>query len=457
MASRVLSPAGNVDCLSQISRDARDARVPETPSPIRQTPPMPTFKRFNDTIRVALIADVPNWAYARIAEQLLRHLPGHIKCQLYYHHDYDVWNKDATQTFSDLLAQLQDQRTDIVHFFWRDAIGRFYDVCGKSLIPTFDSMAITSAVYDHLWLEPKDAPEHYELFNILIAGYVVSSRILHDAYSNLPYYPKPDAVIEDGVDLEFFQPRNLERIRRNDRPLRVGWTGNSTWGQYIAPIDFKGLETIIKPAVESLRSSGVAVEGCYHDRNDNWLPWEEMPKYFNTLDVYVCASLIEGTATPVLEAMACGLPIVSTRVGIVPQLFGPLQSQFLLQERTPKAVEAALRRLAENPELRWAISQENLSRIQQWSWKETAAKYARFFEKIFQDLRGETGRCHKGLKCLRKSYIERPTANEDANAELRSELEQVYAAYHQLQRRRSVVLATRMASLGRKLLGQRCG
>lgn len=403
----------------------------------------------NDAIRVALIADVPNWAYARIAEQLIRHLPNHFDCELFYHHDFDSSNSEAAHSFSDLLNQLRTKRVDIAHFFWRDAIPRFYLSCGSSLIPAFDSMAITTAVYDHLWLDPKDAFEHFELFNILITGYCVSSQILHDIYGSLPYYPAPDALVEDGVDLEFFRPRNLDRIRQADRPLRVGWAGNSIWGQSLAPVDFKGLRTIISPAIDQLQADGVAVEGCFHDRNDEWLPWEAMPKYFNSLDIYVCASLIEGTATPVLEAMACGLPVVSTRVGIVPQLFGPLQSEFLLDERTPEAVSAAVRRLAENPELRWAISQENLSRIKHWTWKETAAKYARFFEKIYDDLQRESGRCHKGLKQLRARYADCPI--------LGSEFQRIRDEYERFKNRRSVVLATRMASLGRKLLGQKCG
>ncbi|WZB73295.1 glycosyltransferase family 4 protein [Achromobacter xylosoxidans] len=44
-----------------------------------------------------------------------------------------------------------------------------------------------------------------------------------------------------------------------------------------------------------------------------------MPAYYNSLDLYVCPSAIEGTPNPVLEAMACGVPVISTDVGIVPK------------------------------------------------------------------------------------------------------------------------------------------
>ena len=52
---------------------------------------------------------------------------------------------------------------------------------------------------------------------------------------------------------------------------------------------------------------------------------EDMPEYYNGIDIYVCTSRTEGTPNTVLEAMACGVPVISTDVGIVPEVFGEKQ------------------------------------------------------------------------------------------------------------------------------------
>jgi glycosyltransferase involved in cell wall biosynthesis len=103
------------------------------------------------------------------------------------------------------------------------------------------------------------------------------------------------------------------------------------------------------------------------------------------IDVYVCASKIEGTPNPVLESMACGVPIISTDVGIVPQAFGPLQAEFILAERTVDAVADALRRLLREPALLKELSKENMRMIADWDWAIKAEKFAVFFDACLSD------------------------------------------------------------------------
>ena len=42
----------------------------------------------------------------------------------------------------------------------------------------------------------------------------------------------------------------------------------------------------------------------------------DMPEWYSHIDVLICASESEGTPNPVLEALACGVPVISTHVGI---------------------------------------------------------------------------------------------------------------------------------------------
>lgn len=352
--------------------------------------------------RVALIADVPNWAYHNIAKQLRMHLAPYYKCEIFfYHQDYDRHhNPEARKDFITLSRELVAGHFDIVHFFWRDNLTHFFrQLAAKADIDTIlrtdkllSSIPLTTCVYDHLWLGAEEAWRRSDLFNVWVTGYTVSSQILNSAYRAIGIYPAPCQVVEDGVDLELFRPNNLERLIENDRPLIIGWTGNARWGQHIDKIDHKGLETVIKPAIAYLQDRGLRITGSFHDRNENWLPYEKMVDYFNSLDVYVCASDIEGTATPVLEAMACGLPIISTRVGIVPQICGPLQASVLLDSRNPEALAEKIELLVNNADLRTRLSAENRRRILSWTWEQTGKKYRKFFDNIVAQTSAGTGR-----------------------------------------------------------------
>ena len=52
-----------------------------------------------------------------------------------------------------------------------------------------------------------------------------------------------------------------------------------------------------------------------------WIPWDEMPQYYNGIETYVCTSLIEGGPAPVLEALSCGCKaVLPIGVGMMDEL-----------------------------------------------------------------------------------------------------------------------------------------
>jgi glycosyltransferase involved in cell wall biosynthesis len=196
-------------------------------------------------------------------------------------------------------------------------------------------------------------------------------------------YKPPAAILPDGVDLAKFSPDNLQRFdTASERPLVLGWVGNSKWANHLG--DPKGLHTILKPAIEELRSEGLNIEEFFADRQIRMIAHADMPAYYNKIDVLICTSEIEGTPNPVLEAMACGVPVITTDVGIVPQAFGELQKEFILPERNVATLKDAIRRLFKDPSLLQKLSAENLTSIAPWNWPIMAAQFGPFFHKALQ-------------------------------------------------------------------------
>jgi glycosyltransferase involved in cell wall biosynthesis len=239
---------------------------------------------------------------------------------------------------------------------------------------------ITTAIYDHLFLDPDQVVRYGELLGKFVDGYYVSSNKLANIYR--AKYPDavPMLAVPDGVDLSLFRPMNLERFDNKDRPLVVGWVGNSMWSS--EKEDFKGLHTIIKPALEQLRSEGLELDEIFADRAVAYTPLSQMPDYYARIDVLICASKIEGTPNPVLEAMACGVPVISTDVGIVPEAFGALQKSFILADRSIASMKEAIRRLYQDRVVLAELSHENLEAIVPWNWSRRVQEFRRFFDDV---------------------------------------------------------------------------
>lgn len=364
-----------------------------TPQAGDNLPPMPIRASGSGKPRIALIADAKGWVFENLCRRLVENLGDAF--------DFDVFYATEYGNTGVLLTDVRDY--DLAHFFFRNDLFlllepwqvRYFQEkgwdYGDFLANVVGEMKITTSVFDHLFLEEQQISGLTPLFQSLTVGYTVSSQRLFRIYEGIAAYPSPTAVIEDGVDVDVFAPRNLERLVETDRELVVGWAGNSRWGMSIDGKDHKGLETIIKPAVAELAAEGVRVRGEYIDREVNRVAYSEMPKYYNSIDIYLCASDIEGTPNTVLEAMACGVPVISTDVGVVPEAFGSRQAAFIVSQRTVGAFKEKIRALADDPALRRGLAEENLERIRAWTWQAKMEKWRRFFVAVLAMDGGEQG------------------------------------------------------------------
>lgn len=357
--------------------------------------------------RIALVSDIRDWAFHNIALSIRKYLGYSYDIDIYYLNEY---YPDLSKAASDLFTGSYD----LVHFFWREGILHlFVHLMNKQqgitneIVDGFIETPITFSIYDHCFLDPVNIDYFRIAFNYLAKGYTVSSARLDGIYQNLENYSLPSMVLEDGVDLSLFYPNALNRLDDTDREVIIGWVGNSSWGVRDG-LDHKGLYTLIKPAISLLLQDGLPVVGRFADRKERHIPHSEMVHYYNSVDIYVCASDLEGTPNPILEAMACGLPIISTDVGIVPELFGPRQQEFILRQRTLPALREKLHQLILDPALRRTLSEENLERITAWTRQAESVKWNEFFETILSSSK-KTGTDYiAGGRGLKKLCVEFP-------------------------------------------------
>jgi glycosyltransferase involved in cell wall biosynthesis len=110
-----------------------------------------------------------------------------------------------------------------------------------------------------------------------------------------------------------------------------------------------------------------------------WVPDEDLPWLYTGAAVFVYPSLYEGFGLPLVEAMACGVPIVTSNVSSMPEVVG--DAALLVEPKHPEEISGAMARLYTDEGLRSRLIAKGLKRSQEFTWPEAARKLLNLFEK----------------------------------------------------------------------------
>ncbi len=98
----------------------------------------------------------------------------------------------------------------------------------------------------------------------------------------------------------------------------------------------------------------------------------DLPALYRTADVFAFPALYEGFGLPVLEAMACGTPVVTSNVSSLPEVAG--EAALLVDPLDVDALAAAIAHLLGDTALRGSLRAKGLARAQAFSWQRAAAQ-----------------------------------------------------------------------------------
>jgi glycosyltransferase involved in cell wall biosynthesis len=105
---------------------------------------------------------------------------------------------------------------------------------------------------------------------------------------------------------------------------------------------------------------------------------EKLRELYRRAKVFVYPSRAEGFGIPPLEAMACGAPVVATRVGAIPEFAG--DAALLIDPGDRDALRAALLRVLREPALRRELRARGPERARRYRWDASAATMTRLLE-----------------------------------------------------------------------------
>ncbi len=108
----------------------------------------------------------------------------------------------------------------------------------------------------------------------------------------------------------------------------------------------------------------------------------DIPELLLNSDVFTLSSSHEGLPLSILEAMASGLPIISTSVGGVPDVLKDGRNGLLVESGDVDTYSKAILRLADDKKLRCSMSTNNLADAPQYDIKQMAIKYGQLYDAI---------------------------------------------------------------------------
>jgi FkbM family methyltransferase len=289
--------------------------------------------------RVMLMADVPNWIFARHCKVLMERLGSQFDFEL------KLQGQPYNEADYDLLYPLE------------------WNLIPQNQIRT-PAKYVTS-IRSHTSWAGHDFLGFTQFLNTHFQRIHTVSERLTRVFR--PFVPQTDYVTH-GTDTAFFTPTRRVDQTPSGR-VRVGWAGNRV-------NKTKGFEELIAPLG---KLPGVELVFCgYMDKN---LDLEGMRRFYDSIDVYICSSAQEGNNNSLLEAASMERAILTTDNGTVPEYLEHGISAWIVERELPLLIHAVCQ-LRDDPELRRSLGlRARQAVIARFDWSQMAPRYADFFQR----------------------------------------------------------------------------
>ncbi len=299
---------------------------------------------------------------------------------------------------------LQKHRFDIIHDQWTDCL----------LQDVYTAQSCHRAYFEELgkrenWKTAID-PTHRLILAIEKHAVEKSKRII--AISRivkkeiLRYYgvpPEKIVVIHSGVNLQEFNPKNRGKYRRDIRKkhgigqddivlLFVGWEferkGLKQAIGALSKINGKKIKLLVVGKGDEKKYLGIAKELGVEGQVIFAGLTPKVNQYYSVSDIFVFPTLYEPFGLVITEAMASGLPVITSRLAGAAELIADGKDGFLLKDpRNVEELAEKIRTLAENKGLREKMGLAARKTAEKYSWDMVAEKTMGVFKEVLGNKR----------------------------------------------------------------------
>lgn len=225
---------------------------------------------------------------------------------------------------------------------------------------------------------------------------IAASRFIRDDLVNLHIPESRITVIHNGIDTNLFYPRLLtsnEAVLIHPFSIRRPYIIYASRVAYpskchvelikafslfkkktgaphrlvLAGADGINAEMVHREVIKSPVSSDILLTGYF--------PHQNLPELYSAADACIFPSAAEGVGIPVLEAMACGIPVACARAGALPEIAGDCALYF--DQNNPEEIAAAIEKLVrtptgENEAMRNDLVSRGTAWVSKYNWNKSA-------------------------------------------------------------------------------------
>lgn len=214
------------------------------------------------------------------------------------------------------------------------------------------------------WGGPEDlVNQAYEFKDLRL---ISVSRWIHDEIKK--YHNRESSIVVNGMIYDSFIPKT----KKWDSTIKIGYI-------YRGNCSFKGYQSFktVNSILCNDKSFKFIVAG-YEPPDDKELKClyvntnssKRMRKFYEIIDVLLYPSESEGFGLPIIESMACGTPVISTPVGIAPDIIIDETNSFMTSDFNPDSLLAKIKKFASlSPEEKSKISNNAITVANTFQWE----------------------------------------------------------------------------------------
>lgn len=309
---------------------------------------------------------------------------------------YPKWEQCA------LPKAVKDYKIDLLH-------------CTSNTAPLFCKVPLILTLHDIIFLEPRDRmnKSFYQNMGWLYRKMIVP-RILKKCRRiiTVSNFEKQNIVNKLNIPSEkiqmiyngytdWFRPeQDIELVYRKyiDAPKYFFFLGNTdpkkntertlvAYSKYLEKSDIKRKllmadldeeylnDIILRNEIENIREK-IVIPGYISNR--------DLPFIYNNAFAFLYPSLRESFGIPLLEAMACGTPVITSNTSSMPEIGGP--DAILINPENPDEITDMMLKLEREPAFYAKQRNVGLQRATLFSWRQTAEQLLRLYEEVLNEL-----------------------------------------------------------------------